>query len=59
MKCVILVQSGFLFRNSGAIKFLGEECMFEVTQKAAEMIKETTKDQEEISAIRVVYNEGG
>ena len=48
-----------LFRNTGAIKFLGEECMFEVTQKAAEMIKETTKDQEEISAIRVVYNEGG
>ena len=33
--------------------------MFEVSQKAAEMIKEATKDQEKISAIRVVYNEGG
>jgi hypothetical protein len=33
--------------------------MFDVTQKATEMIKEALKDQEKISAIRVVYNEGG
>jgi Fe-S cluster assembly iron-binding protein IscA len=33
--------------------------MFEVTEKAIEMIKEALKDQEKISAIRVVYNEGG
>ena len=33
--------------------------MFEVTEKATEMIKESLKDQEKISAIRVVYNEGG
>jgi Fe-S cluster assembly iron-binding protein IscA len=33
--------------------------MFDVTQKATEMIKESLKDQEKISAIRVVYNEGG
>jgi hypothetical protein len=33
--------------------------MFDVTQKATEMIKETLKDQEKISPIRVVYNEGG
>jgi Fe-S cluster assembly iron-binding protein IscA len=32
--------------------------MFEVTEKATEMIKEALKDQEKISAIRVVYNEG-
>ncbi len=33
--------------------------MFEVTEKATEMIKDAIKDQEEISAIRVVLNEGG
>jgi Fe-S cluster assembly iron-binding protein IscA len=33
--------------------------MFDVTQKATEMIKEALKDQEKNSAIRVVYNEGG
>jgi len=33
--------------------------MFDVTQKATEMIKESLKDQEKISVIRVVYNEGG
>ena len=33
--------------------------MFEVTQKATEMIREALKDQEEVSAIRVVYNEDG
>jgi len=33
--------------------------MFDVTQKATEMIKESLKDQEKISSIRVVYNEGG
>ncbi len=33
--------------------------MFDVTEKATEMIKEALKDQEKISSIRVVYNEGG
>ena len=33
--------------------------MFDVTPKAAEMIKEALKDQEKIPAIRVAYNEGG
>jgi hypothetical protein len=33
--------------------------MFDVTQKAAEMIKETLRDQGRTSPIRVVYNEGG
>ncbi len=33
--------------------------MFDVTQKATEMIKESLKDQESVSPIRVVYNEGG
>ena len=33
--------------------------MFEVTEKANEMIKDAIKDQEEVSAIRVVYNESG
>jgi hypothetical protein len=33
--------------------------MFDVTQKAGEMIKEALKDQEKISAVRVAYNEGG
>jgi len=33
--------------------------MFEVTQKAAEMIREALKDQEKTSSIRVVYNTGG
>lgn len=33
--------------------------MFEVSEKAAEMMKETLKDQEKISFVRVVLNEGG
>jgi hypothetical protein len=33
--------------------------MFEVSEKATEMIKEAFKSQEEISPIRVVYNKGG
>ena len=33
--------------------------MFDVTQKATEMIKEALKDQGNSSPIRVVYNEGG
>lgn len=33
--------------------------MFEVTEKATEMIREALKDEEKISAIRVVYNEDG
>jgi Fe-S cluster assembly iron-binding protein IscA len=33
--------------------------MFDVTQKATEMIREALKDQGKTSSIRVVYNEGG
>jgi hypothetical protein len=33
--------------------------MFEISEKAGEMIKEAFKDKEEVPAIRVVYNEGG
>jgi hypothetical protein len=33
--------------------------MFEVSEKAAEMIKEALKDQEKIPSVRVVLNEGG
>ena len=33
--------------------------MFEISEKATEMIKETLKDQEKISSIRVVFDEGG
>jgi hypothetical protein len=33
--------------------------MFDVTEKATEMIKEALKDQDKNSPIRVVYNEGG
>jgi hypothetical protein len=35
------------------------ESMFDVTEKATEMIKEALKDQEKNSPVRVVYNEGG
>ena len=41
------------------IKFLGEDEMFQVTEKAGEMIKEALKDKEPIPSIRIVYNEGG
>ncbi len=33
--------------------------MFEVSEKAGEMLKETFKEREQIPSIRVVYNEGG
>jgi Fe-S cluster assembly iron-binding protein IscA len=33
--------------------------MFEVTEKAVEMIKKAFADQEKIPSIRVVLNEGG
>jgi hypothetical protein len=33
--------------------------MFEVTEKAGEMIKDSLKEKEPIPSIRVVYNEGG
>jgi len=33
--------------------------MFEITEKAGEMIKEALKDKEPIPCVRVVYNEGG
>ncbi len=32
--------------------------MFEVSQKATEMIKEAIKDRKETPSIRVVFNEG-
>ncbi len=33
--------------------------MFEISEKAGEMIKEAFKDREDVPSIRVVYNEGG
>jgi hypothetical protein len=33
--------------------------MFQVSEKATEMIKEAFKDQEKIPSIRVVFNAGG
>ena len=33
--------------------------MFEVTEKASEMIKDHLKDQEELPSIRVYLNSGG
>ncbi len=33
--------------------------MFEISEKAGEMIKENFKDKEAVPSIRVVYNEGG
>ena len=33
--------------------------MFEVSEKATEMIKEAIRNQEKIPSIRVVFNEGG
>ena len=33
--------------------------MFEVTEKATEMIKEAFKDKEAIPSIRIVFNQGG
>jgi hypothetical protein len=33
--------------------------MFEVSEKATEMIKETFRDQEEMPSFRVIYNEDG
>ncbi len=33
--------------------------MFEVSEKATEMIKEAIRDQEKTPSIRVVFNEGG
>jgi len=46
-------------RDSEPIKFLREEPMFEVSEKATEMIKESFIDQEKILSIRVAFNEGG
>ena len=33
--------------------------MFEVSEKATEMIRESLRDREKIPSIRVVLNEGG
>ncbi len=33
--------------------------MFEVSEKAGEMIKDAFKEKKEIPAIRIVFNEGG
>ena len=33
--------------------------MFEITEKAGEMVKEVLKDKDPIPSIRVMYNEGG
>ena len=36
-----------------------EENMFEVTEKASDMIRETLKDREEIPPIRIMLSQGG
>ncbi len=33
--------------------------MFEVSEKAGEMIKDAFKEKKEIPSIRIVFNEGG
>ena len=33
--------------------------MFEITEKAGEMVKEALKDKDSIPSIRIIYNEGG
>jgi iron-sulfur cluster assembly protein len=41
------------------MKLLKEDLLFDITEKAGEMIKDALKDKEPIPLIRVVYNEGG
>lgn len=41
------------------IELSGEDEMFEISEKAGEMIKDAFKEKEEIPSIRIVYNEGG
>ena len=36
-----------------------EDDMFEVTEKASEMIKDFLKDRKEIQAIRIMMSQGG
>lgn len=36
-----------------------EDNMFEVTEKASEMIKDFLKDRDEIPAIRIMLSQGG
>jgi len=33
--------------------------MFEITEKAGEMVKEALKDKDPIPPIRIIHNEGG
>ena len=33
--------------------------MFEITEKASEMVKEALKDKDPFPSIRIIYNEGG
>jgi hypothetical protein len=40
-------------------KLQQEEPMFDVSEKATEMIKEAFKSQEKIPSIRVAYDKGG
>jgi hypothetical protein len=49
----------FFHQKPRAIKLAGEVEMFEISEKAGEMIKENFKDKEVVPSIRVVYNEGG
>ena len=46
-------------KNKSSIKWSREDEMFEISEKAGEMIKENFKDKEVVPSIRVVYNEGG
>ena len=33
--------------------------MFEITERASEMVKEALKDKDPLPSIRIIYNEGG
>jgi hypothetical protein len=59
VECVIKLEEGSLIKNKGHIKLSKEVEMFEISEKAGEMIKESFKDKDEVPSIRVVYNEGG
>ena len=45
--------------RGASIQFLQEDPMFEVSEKATEMIKEAIRNQGKIPSIRVVFNEDG
>ena len=46
-------------KYSGSLDLTREETMFQVTEKANEMIKDYLKDQEALPSIRIFLNPGG